>query len=644
MGDGEAVLFAAAELRRYLARIAEVEVVVAGRERYDESTPGIWLGEAKAFGGGLAPPSDHPLEDTLYLKSVRDDLLILSGSNPRSVLYAAYAYLESLGCRFVRMGVDGEILPRRKRIELGGYNQMETASYRFRGVCIEGSLSREQGIQLIDYLAKKRFNTYFIQFRTAYIFWSRWYDRGRQSPQMSVADAEAHTAALVAEIKKRGLALQMVGHGWTNESLGVQGLGWYKTDEQLPREKRELLAEVDGVRDWWGGIPINTELCLSNPVAFNGLVEHVVDYAARHPEVDHLHLWMSDGHNNRCSCAECAKRLPSEWYVDLLNAIDERLTERSLDTRIVFLIYFDLLWAPRDSRLANPDRFILMFAPITRSYRNALSEQPHFHEEQQPFRLNQNIFPKSTAVFLQYLDRWQKLFRGDSFTYDYHFLWMHSILEPTGLFLAEILHKDIVATEQFGMQGIVNCQVQKYFFPTGLAMEVSGRTMWDKSRTFAAIRHDYFADAFGVWGAEIEERMAALSPKLDDDALYDFSLQPRSSYAQDLEEAERILSDTLGFVSEILGSEAAGSAGSAGLRASLRYLRLGLEFMGLLLPGFKGLAGRDFTALSQSYRRAKEYLQAHEAELETVCDTIMWGQWLERDAARAAQKVQRTES
>jgi hypothetical protein len=40
--------------------------------------------------------------------------------------------------------------------------------------------------------------------------------------------------------------------------------------------------------------------------------------------------------NNHCECPECQKKLPSDHYVQLLNDIDEELTARELDTRIVY--------------------------------------------------------------------------------------------------------------------------------------------------------------------------------------------------------------------------------------------------------------------------------------------------------------------
>ena len=81
-----------------------------------------------------------------------------------------------------------------------------------------------------------------------------------------------------------------------------------------------------------------------------------------------MHFWLADGSNNHCECELCRDTRPSDFYVQMLNELDEMLTARGLKTRIVFLIYVDLLWPPEQEKIANPDRFILMFAPITRTY------------------------------------------------------------------------------------------------------------------------------------------------------------------------------------------------------------------------------------------------------------------------------------
>jgi hypothetical protein len=85
---------------------------------------------------------------------------------------------------------------------------------------------------------------------------------------------------------------------------------------------------------------------------------------------------------------------PSDWYITLLNDIDERLTEENLVTKVVFLLYVDLLWEPQQVKLNNPDRFTLMFAPITRTYSSSFTDAPAFDENDLPdFELNKLKFP-----------------------------------------------------------------------------------------------------------------------------------------------------------------------------------------------------------------------------------------------------------
>ena len=76
--------------------------------------------------------------------------------------------------------------------------------------------------------------------------------------------------------------------------------------------------------------------------------------------MDLLHVWLADGTNNQCECADCAKHLPSDLYVLLLNELDEKFTAAGIDTKIVFLIYVDLLWPPKEYVIKNRDRFLIM--------------------------------------------------------------------------------------------------------------------------------------------------------------------------------------------------------------------------------------------------------------------------------------------
>lgn len=62
--------------------------------------------------------------------------------------------------------------------------------------------------------------------------------------------------------------------------------------------------------------------------------------------VDYLHVWLADGLRNHCECEECRKARPSDYYLMIMNEIDERLNEAGLSTRIVFIAYFDTMFPP----------------------------------------------------------------------------------------------------------------------------------------------------------------------------------------------------------------------------------------------------------------------------------------------------------
>ena len=61
--------------------------------------------------------------------------------------------------------------------------------------------------------------------------------------------------------------------------------------------------------------------------------------------------------------------------------LDAKLTEQGTETKIVFLLYVDLLWEPVEEKLANPSRFIMMFAPITRDYGKNYSDFLEYNGE-----------------------------------------------------------------------------------------------------------------------------------------------------------------------------------------------------------------------------------------------------------------------
>jgi len=122
----------------------------------------------------------------------------------------------------------------------------------------------------------------------------------------------------------------------------------------------------------------------------------VVEYSKNNSEIDYLHFWLSDALNTQCECENCKDTIPSDFYVMMLNEIDEKLARAGLDTKIVFLIYFDLLWEPQKERIKNPDRFVMMFAPFSRTYSKAYAESDlSGRAPLAPYERNRLVMPRS---------------------------------------------------------------------------------------------------------------------------------------------------------------------------------------------------------------------------------------------------------
>jgi len=518
VGEAPPVRFAAAELRKYLSLATGRPAVARFRRRYRPSEAGLWVGTFADFGEEAPrPASDDPLDDEIFLR-VGAKGGIVAGANPRSALLAAYRYLTVLGFRWVRPGRDGERVPR-LRSPFRPLERHERPAFRHRAVCIEGACAWEHVRDMIAWMPKVGLNAYFLQLADGYEFFERWYRHPlnplRRPERFSKAWVESLRARLVAQLRKRGLLLHNVGHGWTCEAVGLHAEGWHRFEGELSPPLRRFLAMTGGRRRFFNGRPLNTQLCYGNPKVRERLTDLVANYAEAHPEVDLLHFWLADGSKNFCECVRCRKYRPADLYVKMLNRLDEKLSARGLPTRIVFLVYVDLLWPPVRERLKNPERFVLMFAPITRSYLKPLPTTTGGMKVP-PFRLNRLKFPSDPKANLAFLAAWQRaLARGggrgcDSFDFDYHFWWAH-FRDPGNMRLARVVHDDVRHLARIGLQGLVNCQLQRIFWPTGFAMTAMAATLWDRDVSFDAVAEDYFRSAFGAAGERVRRYLERLS-------------------------------------------------------------------------------------------------------------------------------------
>lgn len=423
----------------------------------------------------------------------------IKGSNSRSILLAVYRYLYHLGFRFLRPGKEFERIPDYVDINRYTFSQLFKADYRHRGVCIEGANSLENVVEFIDWLPKLGYNSFFVQFQYPFTFLDRWYQH-RFNPTFSkepfdMNKAIEYSAIIDEEIKKRGLLHHRVGHGWTCETIGVPALGWDREDKVPSNTDLNQLALLGDKREFFKGVPINTNLCYSNPSVQENMSNIIVQYAKNHPEVDYLHVWLADTYNNICECEQCKKDIPTDQYIRLLNLVDEKLEQENLDTKIVFLLYQELLWAPKKESFKNPKRFVLMFAPISRTFESSYKDAGD-HIPMKEYVRNDIELPTNLEENLGSLYSWKKVFDGDSFVYDYPLGRAHyGDLSYTKI--AQIINKDIKYLHNYGLNGYISCQELRCFLPNALPNYVMGITLFNKETSYDEIEEDYYKSSYG---------------------------------------------------------------------------------------------------------------------------------------------------
>ncbi|KRE36486.1 DUF4838 domain-containing protein [Paenibacillus sp. Soil724D2] len=621
------IYFAIQELTNYLLRMSPEHHIDFRKEAiYSESeAPYLWVGSFGEFGISMTELEDPELDDAIYI-NVMGGKGHIAGSNPRSVLLGVYRFLEEAGCRFLRPGADGDYVPK-KALESISVKVNEKAAYRHRGLCIEGAVSIENMLDNIHWAPKAGFNSYFLEFKTPYTFFDRWYghrhNKYKQPETITVEQVDAFTVEMEKEIKKRGLIYHAVGHGWTGEPLGLPCLGWDSVDYAVDEEKSRYFALVDGKRELWHGVPLNTNLCFSNPEARKLVVQYAADHAQKNPHIDMLHFWLADAFNNHCECEDCVKALPSDFYMMMLNELDEELTSRNLSTKVVFLLYLDLLWVPETETLKNPGRFMLLFAPISRTYSSSYDSDTTGIEIQ-PFVRNRLKFPTNIRENVAFLKAWQELFDGDGFTYEYHHMWDH-YLDPGYFQMADMISQDVKNLKILRLNGIVSDQTQRSFFPTGLGMYVLGKTLWNDEAEFTQLAKEYFMASFGDEGEACLTYLKTISDLFDPP--YMRGEKPRVSIeaAEKLRSVQEIVNEFRPVMDRNL---------AAGLHPTLtkswEYLQFHADIVSLLASALAARAEGRAEDARQLWSQTSDYVERNEDLYQPVFDVFLYIQTLHK--------------
>lgn len=492
-----AVDFAAEELRKYL-RMMMPECGNIEIKYSPEARDGFRLGLMQDFGLDISDAEEPELDDVIYIDTDTEGGII-AGDNPRSVLLAVYEYLRQNGCRWLMPGVDGELIPMQD-ITPVKYRHKPTS--RYRGWCNEGAEYQSDMLDAIDFVPKVGMNIFMIEFFTPLNYYQSYYKHvynteHRPPEPVSKNQVLQWKRQCESEIAKRGLMFHDIGHGWTTQPFGVDAdnrdADYNDTLSDKQKQFLALCARTGGKRAILR-FGTCTQFCMSSPEARITVAKFVADYAQKHSNSDYLHVWLADERNNHCECDECKKKIPTDFYVMLLNEIDEELTYRNLDTRIVFIAYRETAFAPEVERLKNPKRFAMLFAPSGRRFSIPLSKNESVTSVPS-YKRNANV-PMTTGETLWHFKNWMNVWQGANLAYEYHF-YRHFTYDMGGISLSRIINDDIKFYGENNIHGVVEDGSQRCFFPTGLAFYTYARTLYDSSLSAEEIKEDYFKAAFG---------------------------------------------------------------------------------------------------------------------------------------------------
>ena len=524
MQNSQPAQYAAEELAKYLFLIQggaypQVNFQDAFSESYDEKSnidsrmaaDTIYLGLLKDFGLSTEDVQDPVIEDVIDIH-IEQGGGYIAGSNARSILQGVYIYLKSAGCMWVRPGVEGEYIPK-KDLSGHSFTYRKKADYVFRGQCSEGAISYEHLRDMIYWLPKVGMNMFMNEGRVPFNYMHRWYDHvsnlERYEGNPSNYDAMLQYIDRVeADMLKTGVQYHNMGHGWMFEEFGLKNGNNLTMDGDIKEENKQYLALFRGKREFVDGVPFYTNLCYSNPKARQKLVDFWVKYALEKPYVDYFHVWLADGINCLCECEECRKYEISDLYVQLLNEIDEALTAIGSKARLVFILYKETIRPPKDLKINNPNRYMLLYARGG-NYENIYTLEK-FEGEEPTYVHNKMVVP-SSALANKWRDDWKrKAGKTLSCTYEYRF-YMDHYCDPGYMQVARETHRDMKFLRKMDFDGCMSDLTLRCFMPTGLPVAIMGETLFDSSLDFESYCKDYFHAAFGKDGAKCREYLEKMS-------------------------------------------------------------------------------------------------------------------------------------
>lgn len=418
-------------------------------------------GRLKQPPAGTAFTADDAAFDAFLIESDHQNLYLI-GSNKRAVLYAVYALLEKLGCRWPSFGVNPDLdqyknceeyVPRKSVLSMASLNERYRAAFKYRGFVGQPWFGNTP-IQMIDWMAKNKMNYFLFSYPIEY-------DKANEWRQQVVIDGAVRRGFIIA-----------VGH---------HSFSYFLDKEKAAREHPEYLAMKSGLRS-----PKNSQVCVSNPGVVETTAENIISYLTHHPEIDVLSFYPDDG-LDWCECDLCRSslkwsgdhksQLATDSYQHFFNEVHSRVAKVFPKKTMDRLAYVHFGPVPEKEKM--PPGTTLTYAVYWHRwwYRDPITPGGYLGNVADEIR------------------HWVNAVPGDVMIYEYYGGGASSHWQ--GLQLHHLMAKEIPLYKSLGVTGLITAGFWKYKDETALVNYVLARLLWDSNANPERIVKDFCEARFG---------------------------------------------------------------------------------------------------------------------------------------------------
>ena len=443
--------YAAAELHKYLNRMTGAAFPLAAGARGPNT---IWVGAGA--GPDAMAEADYGFDG--YLIEARPGAILVRGINDRGTLLGVYGLLERLGCRFFAPNFDfygaagGEFVPRREELRLAAGRHVVKPSMKYRKTDVAEGLTHTPATlkQIVEWMPKGGFNVLQAPIDhqgQGTAVWDKW------------------RAALIPEARKRGILLEIGGHGYQ----------LYLPQGKYFASHPEWFALRGGTRTEAPNFVFET----SNPEAVKEFLANIGRYLDAHPEIDIFDLWPPDG----CRWSESpeSERLgsPTRRHALVVAGVAGMMREKYPRVKLQFLSYADYIFPAEDVKLSG--NLNLDFCPFDRSFQANL------------FDWNSEI----NRRYVEALNAWIKggTFQGDISVYTYYrkYIW-----RSLPVVIPRMIADETKRLHALGVRGMGLYSEPGDWFTYELNHYMQGRIAMDVSRDADQELRDYAAGRYGA--------------------------------------------------------------------------------------------------------------------------------------------------